>query len=231
MTDELIHLRSSLAQLAGETRRRQGSSHPPPEALAAYAAGELQPAAAEVLLEHLAVCRSCALLLLGFPAFLAATGQEPEPRARPLRRRAVVALAACLAACLIALAAWMAAPGRSRVPPRIVAVNPPEQTLGETAPPGAPPPALRLDAEATALVLYLRAPQTWPSLRVEVLDREGKVGAPAAAAAIAPQAVLVLLTREQLPAGDYRFRVLGIEPHRQQTLDDYPLRILARRPR
>jgi hypothetical protein len=61
-----------------------------------------------------------------------------------------------------------------------------------------------------------------------VLDRAGRARVPAAAAAVGPQAVLVLLTRRQLPAGDYRLRVFGVEAHWQRPLGDYPLRILAR---
>jgi hypothetical protein len=269
MTDELEHLRGSLAQLASETRRRQSCAHPRPEDLAAYATGELRAAAAEAVLEHLTVCRPCARLLLGLPAFLAKAALAPEleatadpetddawrelqdrlragpaapaaavsgpdegsgerPRARP-RRQAILALAACLAACLIGFPAWIVTQERSRVPPPIVTVNPPERMLGATPPAATPAAALRLDAEASALVLYLPAPQAYPRLRVEIESGDGKTRSPAAAAPISPQAVLVLLTREQLPPGDYRLRVLGVDSHRRQPLGDYPLRIVGGR--
>jgi hypothetical protein len=263
-SDDLERLRGSLGRLASEARRRQGAAHPSAEDLVAYGAGELKPAAAEAILEHLAVCPPCTRLVLSLPAFSEA--QEPEQAAfdpetdaawqalaarlqagptvpaapeertaeRPPRilipppRPATLALAACLAVCVIGFSAWILTHGRSRVPPPIVPINPPERTLGETPPPGVPPPALRLDAEAAALVLYLRAPQTYPRLRVEILNRDGKISSPAAAAPIDPQEVLVLLTREQLPPGDYRLRVVGLDANRQQALGDYPLRILGR---
>jgi hypothetical protein len=269
MTDELEHLRGSLAQLASETRRRQSGTHPRPEQLAAYAAGELRPAAAEAVLEHLTVCRPCARLVLELPAFLATPAREREPAARDpeadrawqelqdrLRpapaapsapsaatarpdegssarsrtgppRRTILLLAACLAACLLGFPAWIVTHGRSRVPPPIVPVNPPERTLGEPQPPGPQPTTLRLDAEAAALVLYLPASQAYPRFDVEILDRDGRTTFPAAAAPISPQEILVLLAHEQLPPGDYRLRVVGIDSHRRQQLGDYSLRIVG----
>jgi hypothetical protein len=265
MTDELDLLRTSLAQLASEERRRQGGAHPLPEDLVAYGAGELQQAAADAILEHLAVCRPCARLSLGIPSFLDRSASETEqaafdpatddswqklqtrlrgapaaPReaavtAPPIRlprtrqpERAMLVLAACLAACLIGFPTWIATHRRSPAPPPIVPVNPPERTLGEALPPGAPPTVVQLRAEATALVLYLPAPQAYPRCRVEILDHDGRTSFPAAAAPISSQAILVLLAHEQLPPGEYRLRVFGIESHRRQPLGDYPLRIVAR---
>jgi Putative zinc-finger len=233
MTDELERLRGSLAQLANETRRRQGGTHPRPEELVSYAAGELPTAAAEAVLEHLTVCPPCVWLVLELPAFPATPAGEPDEgpgeRLRIRRpRQVILALAACLAACLIGFPLWIATHGRSRLPPPIMLVNPPELKLGETPPAGTPLPALRLDAEAAALSLYLPAHQDYPRFRVEVLDRAGKISSPAAAASLGPQTILVLFTREQLPPGDYRLRVFGVESHGQQPLADYPLRIEAR---
>lgn len=71
MNDEPGGLRESLAELASEARQRQGpDAHPSPETLTAYDAGELTPAAAEDVREHLAVCGHCARLLLDLQAFL-----------------------------------------------------------------------------------------------------------------------------------------------------------------
>jgi hypothetical protein len=70
MSDEVKHSHESLAQLACEARRRQGFEHPSPEELIAFRSGELQAASAEVLLDHLAICRDCAQLALEIPAFL-----------------------------------------------------------------------------------------------------------------------------------------------------------------
>jgi hypothetical protein len=269
MTDELRSLRRELSRLASAALRRQGGAHPPAAELVAYAAGELQPAAAEAMLEHLAVCRLCTRLVVNLPAFDAAQPQEPDAAASDpetmdawqelLRRlqpgtgpagalveesaidaepgeqmrashplRVDYALAACLAACLIGFPLWIALHGRSPVPPRIVPVNATERPLGPTQHPAAPPKALSLDAEAAALVLYLRAPQADMRVRVEIQDAAGKTSHPAAAAAIGPQVVLVLLTHEQLPPGDYRLLIFGGEAHPQQLLGDYPLRILQR---
>jgi hypothetical protein len=263
LTDDLEHLRGSLAQLAEETRRRQGGTHPRPEALIAHSAGELEPAAAEAILDHLSVCRPCARLVLGIPAFLEApapgarqAAYDPEtnaswealwarlrqgptlPFARAVRadereRRhqphlALLALAAALAGCLIGFPIWIATHGRSPVPPPIVSINPTERTLGETPSPGTFPATLRLNAEAAALVLYLPAPQPYPRFRVEILDRRGRTASPANAAPISQQAILVILTHEQIPPGEYRLRVFGVDSRRQQPLGEYPLRIVAR---
>jgi hypothetical protein len=147
-------------------------------------------------------------------------------------RQVNVALAACfaagLAACLIGFPVWIAMHGRSPAPPPIVPVNPPERALGETQPPTAPPTALQLNAEAAALVVFLRVPQADPRIHVEILDAHGKTSSPAAATAISAQEVLVLLTHEQLPPGNYRLLVFSADARHRQLLGDYPLRILAR---
>lgn len=64
----LPRLDAALRQLA-ESRRRSLTSHPAPEELAAYHAGELAPEAEPALLDHLAVCRDCSDLLLHLAGF------------------------------------------------------------------------------------------------------------------------------------------------------------------
>ncbi|HEY6322566.1 MAG TPA: zf-HC2 domain-containing protein, partial [Thermoanaerobaculia bacterium] len=79
MNDEPDDLAGSLEELASDARRRQGpDAHPSPETLTAYDAGELTPAAAEDVREHLAVCRHCARLLLDLQAFLDAPVADLE---------------------------------------------------------------------------------------------------------------------------------------------------------
>jgi hypothetical protein len=79
MNDESDGLAGSLRELASEARRRQGpDAHPSPETLTAYDAGELTPAAAEDVREHLAVCRHCARLLLDLQSFLDAPVADLE---------------------------------------------------------------------------------------------------------------------------------------------------------
>jgi hypothetical protein len=79
MNDEPGGLAGSLRELASEARRRQGpDAHPSPETLTAYDAGELTPAAAEDVREHLAVCRHCARLLLDLQSLLDAPVADLE---------------------------------------------------------------------------------------------------------------------------------------------------------
>jgi hypothetical protein len=73
MTEEAEEpdLHPALRELTDDSLRRQGpDSHPSPETLTAYHAGELSAAAADAVQEHLATCRHCADLLLDLPAFL-----------------------------------------------------------------------------------------------------------------------------------------------------------------
>jgi hypothetical protein len=75
-------------------RRERGLvTHPGAETLTAYHAGELAPAAADDLQEHLTVCPECARLLLDLPDFLAspspvaAADHEADAGWRDLRQR------------------------------------------------------------------------------------------------------------------------------------------------
>ena len=66
--DEKPPLDAALRHLA-EQQRRSLTSHPPPQELAAYHAGELPPEAEARILDHLAVCRECSDLLLDLSGF------------------------------------------------------------------------------------------------------------------------------------------------------------------
>ncbi|HEX5718166.1 MAG TPA: zf-HC2 domain-containing protein [Thermoanaerobaculia bacterium] len=59
---------AALRHLA-EQQRRSLTSHPTPQELAAYHAGELPPEAESRLLDHLAICRDCSDLLLDLAGF------------------------------------------------------------------------------------------------------------------------------------------------------------------
>jgi hypothetical protein len=61
-------LDAALRHLA-EQQRRSLTSHPTPQELAAYHAGELPPEAEAKILDHLAVCRECSDLLLDLSGF------------------------------------------------------------------------------------------------------------------------------------------------------------------
>jgi anti-sigma factor RsiW len=264
MTDELERLRASLAQLASETRSRQGDTHPSPEELISYSAHELPQDAAEAILEHLAVCRPCARLVLGIPAFLetppdelgaassleadtawqalrARLPREPAGRSIHARPRAIawlgsheprpatLALAACLAGSLIGFSLWIATHGRSQAAPPIVIMNLSEGVRrGATGHHEEPVPVLDLDAEASALVLYLPPDHHFPRYSVVILPAKGKPRTPAAVAPISPQALLVLLTYRELSPGEYRLHVSGIDSGQTQFLGEYPLKIAAR---
>lgn len=66
--DEKPPLDAALRHLA-EQQRRSLTSHPTPEELAAYHAGELPPEAEARILDHLAICRECSDLLLDLSGF------------------------------------------------------------------------------------------------------------------------------------------------------------------
>lgn len=68
MDEEKPPLDAALRHLA-ERQRRSLTSHPTPQELAAYHAGELPPEAEARLLDHLAVCRECSDLLLDLAGF------------------------------------------------------------------------------------------------------------------------------------------------------------------
>lgn len=66
--DQKPPLDAALRHLA-EQKRRSLTSHPTPQELAAYHAGELPPEAEAQILEHLAICRECSDLLLDLSGF------------------------------------------------------------------------------------------------------------------------------------------------------------------
>jgi len=66
--DEKPPLDAALRHLA-EQQRRSLTSHPTPQELAAYHAGELPPEAEAKILDHLAICRECSDLLLDLSGF------------------------------------------------------------------------------------------------------------------------------------------------------------------
>lgn len=66
--DEKPPLDAALRHLA-EQQRRSLTSHPTPQELAAYHAGELPPEAEVRILDHLAICRECSDLLLDLSGF------------------------------------------------------------------------------------------------------------------------------------------------------------------
>lgn len=68
MDHEKPPLDAALRYLA-ELKRRSLTSHPTPQELAAYHAGELPPEAEARILDHLAVCRECSDLLLDLSGF------------------------------------------------------------------------------------------------------------------------------------------------------------------
>lgn len=66
--DQKPPLDAALRHLA-EQQRRSLTSHPTPQELAAYHAGELPPEAEARMLDHLAICRDCSDLLLDLAGF------------------------------------------------------------------------------------------------------------------------------------------------------------------
>lgn len=66
--DEKPPLDAALRHLA-EQQRRSLTSHPTPQELATYHAGELPPEAETRILDHLAICRECSDLLLDLSGF------------------------------------------------------------------------------------------------------------------------------------------------------------------
>jgi hypothetical protein len=243
VSDESWHLCDALERLASETRG-PGSAHPGAGELLAWHAGELEAAAAEAVLDHLAVCVECARLALEIPAFLASAAlprvaaagpreipKMPSARPRSPARMSLLALAAALALCAIG---WsLRLPGHFRPQPEasFVRVYPPEQRRGGEPAAGSRPVRLRLESQATGLIVELPAPPlaapSDPRWRVEIVGTGGQVLSAPAAVAVNQQEVVVLFTLRQLPPGDYRLRVLADGSGRARLIQEYPLRVLS----
>lgn len=71
-------IREAMAALAREELR--GATHPQPRRLAAYQRGELPPAEAAAIAEHLSLCSACTAIVLDAAEFFA-TGDEEETAA------------------------------------------------------------------------------------------------------------------------------------------------------
>lgn len=149
MNDESDGLAGSLAELASEARRRQGpDSHPSPETLTAYHAGELTAAAAEDVQEHLTVCRHCARLVLDLPAFLEAPTAAAEIE-RPDEE---------------AEAAWR------QIRPRLPGPPHPPDPLAPPHPPDPPDPPDTAGRRREPLRVRSMGPrQAWPGLAVAAM--------------------------------------------------------------
>jgi Putative zinc-finger len=209
MNDEPGGLRESLTDLATEARNRQGpDAHPSPETLTAYDAGELTPAAAEDVREHLAVCRHCARLLLDLQAFLDAPVADVEsPDAE-------------------ADTSWHAIRARLPVPPERSGRRREARgaAWGATAAPGTPRrawPGLAVAATFVGVALiavplwivarHLSSPELPPAM-LELSTPEGHRGTaeppPLPPATVHAQAAsTTLLLRLARPQPDLRFRV------------------------
>ncbi|MDP9121769.1 MAG: zf-HC2 domain-containing protein [Acidobacteriota bacterium] len=142
------------------------------------------------------------------------------------------ALAAGLAACLVGFPLWIAHRDRSQPAPPILrlaslgAARGLHPVTADSAP-RYPLATLRLNAPATILELDLSAGRAFPRYQVEILDARARIRSPANWRQATPQMFLVVLTREQLPPGDHRIRVTGLENGQATRLADFPLRILA----
>jgi AcrR family transcriptional regulator len=164
-----------------------------------------------------------------------------EDRRRPptAAPRAVYALAAGLAACLLGLSAWVALQGGPRAAPP-VAVSLPGAEITRGVPEGEPISVhLAAGSEGAAALLALPLPPgpDFPSYRLEIRAPGGKVRltaiatpAPVAApaplpAGAGPRVLSLVLAPGSLPPGDYRLRVLGLHGGRGEPLAERILRV------
>jgi hypothetical protein len=162
-----------------------------------------------------------------------------------LRRRTisppVLALAACLAACLIGFPLWIATHGGAGSDSLIVL---PPLGGGEVVRGGQTGPAtVRLGEAPAVLALALPPRASYPTYRFEIRTPRGDLlltspaapiptamapGAQPSTTGARPLRLLALaLGRGQLPPGDYRLRLVGVRGSRGETLSEHPLRIPA----
>lgn len=228
-------------------------SHPDPDVLAAYHAGELPADEEARVQDHLVACRECAELLLDLDALHdPGFGADEEvsvdavwqgvreeirkapapvvPFRRPSPPRGLQALAAVLAAAVAGLSLWVVSlrgqlDGLSR--PEL---NAPVLDLasGTARSEGSPPPVATVPSGARLFTVILSpaGQRISPEYRVEIVDAAGQVVW--GDRGLTPNAYgsfSLTLPRRTLGAGDFRVRLFGRSGNGEERIEEYALRV------
>jgi len=230
-------------------------SHPDPEELAAYHAGELSSEEAGRVQDHLALCRECAALLLdldgladpGFGAAADLAGKEavwqslkqeiaPSAPVVPFRRpvrsspRWLQALAASLLVATLSLSFWVASLKRtvaelSGMRTAAVLQLDTETTRGEG---GLPLPVVSSNADVTALILNGAGQRRYETYRFEIVRADGETvrgGQIERDPDSYDSFKPIPLARREIGPGDYRVRLFGRSGGREEPIQEYAFRV------
>jgi Putative zinc-finger len=238
-----------------EIVRRGLDSHPDPERLAAYHAGELSPEEEGRVQDHLALCRECAALLLDldgladpdFGAGTDLTGKEavwrslqeemaPPARVVPLRRTApssprwLQALAASLLIATLGLSLWVASLHRTVTELSSPEPNAPVLDLysSGTRGEGSPAPILTVsgDVRFFTLILNSAGQRRYEGYRVEIVRAGGgKVWENREIEPFSFGSFSLTIPRRMVGPGDYRVRLFGRNGGAEEPIDDYAFRV------
>lgn len=243
--------------MAADERRPTGE-HPDPETLLAYHEHALAELEADRVQEHLVHCPECAQAVLDFAAFPALEPPSEEHRVTPdeLQRRwrdlqvaiaeqerpwwqrhqVLLPLAAAFFAAAVGLAVWGTAL-RERVAelegPRgdvyVLDTLRPEGSGGlRGGEPSEIPPW------ATRVHVYLPLPpgeKDYGAYEVDAASAAGRRVLSGLRVRRSPDGVFVLdLARGELPEGEYRFELFGVEDGARSLLATYPLSIQGPEP-
>ncbi len=194
--DQKPPLDAALRHLA-EQQRRSLTSHPTPQELAAYHAGELPPEAEVKILDHLAICRECSDLLLDLSGFADLKPPEGVPELTDAQ----------VEEDWQALRARMSAPERK--PAEVVPFPPTGMPRQERRYSQLLPIAASLLATVLAFLLgfYMGAPRLQPSVPQEIYleTTRGEEGGVAQSISHQRDAVVFVRTLGDLPS--YRLEI------------------------
>jgi len=229
-------------------------THPDADELVAYHEGTLPTAEAQRVQDHLVACRECAALVadlegLADPAFGAdedipeSTGELVWERVRkeippanvvPFRRveipRWVRPLAAMLLLSTMALSGWVAYLrdqvedlSRPQLNAPILDLYPAGSTRGQ----GAAVQTVAADVRLFTVVLNPAGRPAFEDYALEIVDAGGaQVGSYGGLVRNAYGSFSATLSRDLLGAGDFRVRLVGIDPGGgRHTVEEYALRI------
>lgn len=230
-------------------------SHPAPEKLAAYHAGELSPEEEGRIQDHLALCRECAALLLDLdgladPDFGAGADlagketvwqslrEEISPRAQvvPLRRpvpsspRWLQALAASLLIATLGLSLWVVSLRRTVAELSAPQENAPVLDLysGTARGEGSPAPVLTVPSNIRFFTIILNpaGQRRYERYRVEIARAGGEKVWSGQGIEPSPFGSFSLtLPRRAVGPGDYRVRLFGRSGGTEEPIEEYAFRV------
>lgn len=242
MIDDDKDLDDLLGSLARADGRRDPDDHPTPASLAAYRENRLSAEEDEEVREHLAICRECSVLLLGFEDFVekpAETGVADFETAadwRKLRarldedawfekggkasrswRRTNLALVAAVLIALVGVSLYTFwSPGSS-----VQTLEPLNSRRNGDG---------KVEVVRLPVTLLLRPPRTsFPEYRAELRDEAGRVvDTFPGLQENASFDLEVPLRRWSLPSGQYRIDLLGLQDKRFVPAGEYAFRVADR---